>query len=124
MNPSTADEVKNDPTIERQCRRAKRLGFGGVVILNCGGIRETDSKKAWVADDPIGPRNSEVIREEILGNPEGVFIAGWGKPGHNHPASAAILDVFRRTGQVLFCLGRNSDGSPRHPLYVAYDQLF
>lgn len=28
LNPSTADEIKNDPTVERCERRARALGFG------------------------------------------------------------------------------------------------
>lgn len=121
MNPSTADEVKNDPTIERQCRRAKSLGFGGVVILNCGAIRETDSKKAWADEDPIGPENLETIRNEILRNQRNVFVAGWGKPAHKSGYANKVLDIFRDTGTPLWCLGKNSDGSPKHPLYVSYD---
>lgn len=121
MNPSTADEVKNDPTIERQCRRAKSLGFGGVIILNCGAIRETDSKKAWSDSDPVGPANVETITREVERNPEAIFIAGWGKPARSCGADRHILDLFRRLGHPLWCLGVNKDGSPKHPLYVGYD---
>jgi hypothetical protein len=121
MNPSTADEVKNDPTIERQCRRAKSLGFGGVVILNCGAIRETDSKKAWNIDDPVGPDNVRIIEAEIRNNPEAIFVAGWGTPAKSFGADVHILDIFRRSGTPLWCFGINKDGSPKHPLYVGYD---
>jgi hypothetical protein len=121
MNPSTADEVSNDPTIERQCRRAKQLGFGGVVILNCGAIRETDAKKAWNDPDPIGPANRDVIAREIKDNPTAVFIAGWGVPAKKFGADAHILDLFRNSQSTLYCLGVNADGSPKHPLYVGYD---
>lgn len=121
MNPSVADEVKNDPTIERCCRRAERLGFGGVTILNCGGIRETDSRRAWADDDPIGPENLEVIREEIHGNPEALFIAEWGNPASERGCDIPVLDIFKATGTPLYCLGTNANGSPKHPLYVGYD---
>lgn len=120
MNPSTADEIKNDPTIERQCRRAKMLGFGGLVILNCGAIRETDSRKAWADPEPIGPANLETIQKEIEGNPSGMFIAGWGAPARRVGADRPIIDLFERVGFPLYCLGVNSDGSPKHPLYVSY----
>lgn len=120
MNPSTADEVKNDPTIERQCRRAKSLGFGSLVILNCGAIRETDSKKAWSDPDPIGPKNLETLKNEITQNQHALFIAGWGKAAHNHRSSDTVLAVFRELNVPLWCLGKNSDGSPKHPLYVSY----
>lgn len=122
MNPSTADEFKNDPTIERQCRRARKLGFGGLVILNCGAIRETDSKRAWADEDPIGPKNLEIIRNEVLRNQRNVFVAGWGKPAHQSGIADKVLDIFRDTGTALWCLGKNSDGSPKHPLYVSYEQ--
>lgn len=121
MNPSTADETVNDPTIERQCRRAKLLGYGGVVILNCGGIRETDSKLAWSQADPIGPDNLEIISEEIARHPDSTFIAGWGTPARAYGADEPIKAMFLSSGVSLFCLGVNQDGSPRHPLYVGYN---
>lgn len=121
MNPSTADETSNDPTIERQIRRAKALGYGGIGVLNVGGIRETDSRKAWQDEDPIGPLNLETIRDEIRNNPGGMFIAGWGRPARNYGADDGVLAVFRDTKTPLFCLGINNDGSPKHPLYVGYD---
>lgn len=120
MNPSTADEVKNDPTIERQCRRAKQLGFGSLVILNCGAIRETDSKIAWSDPDPIGPNNLEIIKNEIIRNQDALFVAGWGRPAHQHGVCNSVLTIFRELGVPLWCLGKNNDGSPKHPLYVSY----
>lgn len=95
MNPSTADETVNDPTIERQCRRAKGIGYGGLCILNCGAIRCTDSKLAWSDEDPVGPENLEVIADEIANNPSGVFVAGWGTPaakyGADEPHQSNVL---------------------------------
>lgn len=121
MNPSTADETANDPTIERQCRRAKRLGYGGVVILNCGAIRCTDSHTAWSDEDPIGPENLETISEEIHRHPDSVFVAGWGTPAAKYGADEPIKAMFLSNGIPLWSLGINQDGSPRHPLYVGYD---
>lgn len=122
MNPSTADEVNNDPTIERQVRRATGLGYGGVVILNCGAIRETDSRKAWQDTDPIGPDNYATIEREVRENPSATFVAAWGRPATEFGASKSVLDIFRSTGTPLKCLGTNNDGSPRHPLYIGYKQ--
>ena len=34
LNPSFADEATNDPTIERCERRARRWGFGGLIVTN------------------------------------------------------------------------------------------
>jgi hypothetical protein len=122
MNPSTADEIKNDPTIERQCRRARSLGFGGLVILNCGAIRETNSETAWSDDDPVGPDNLAHIEAEVTSNPTAIFVAGWGKPAKSYGADVDILSLFSRLSVPLWCLGVNKDGSPKHPLYVSYNE--
>lgn len=122
MNPSTADEIHNDPTIERQQRRAHGLGFGGIVVLNCGAIRETNSKKAWQDKDPIGPDNYRTIRQEIDNNPSAQYVAAWGRPAHQFGAAEEVLRLFRAAGVTLKCLGTNGDGSPKHPLYVRYEQ--
>ena len=34
LNPSTATEVQNDPTVERCERRARTLGFGSFYVTN------------------------------------------------------------------------------------------
>jgi hypothetical protein len=34
LNPSTATEVQNDPTVERCERRARALGFGAFRVCN------------------------------------------------------------------------------------------
>ncbi len=33
LNPSTASEVENDPTVERLERRSRMWGYGGVRVL-------------------------------------------------------------------------------------------
>jgi hypothetical protein len=121
MNPSTADEHDNDPTISRQCVRAKSLGFGAVCILNCGAIRCTDSRKAWADEDPVGPYNLETISEEVRNNPSAMFIAGWGKPAAYFGADRPVVAIFKEMERSLHALAINGDGSPRHPLYIGYN---
>lgn len=54
VNPSTADEVENDPTIRKCMGFAERLGFGGLLMINVAAYRATDPKKCRDAADPIG----------------------------------------------------------------------
>ena len=42
LNPSTATEVQNDPTVERCERRARTLGYGGFRVTNIFAWRDTD----------------------------------------------------------------------------------
>lgn len=53
LNPSTADLSKNDPTVERCERRAKRMGFGGVEIVNLFALRSTDPQAIYSHIDPV-----------------------------------------------------------------------
>ena len=61
LNPSTATEVQNDPTVERCERRARALGYGAFCVTNIFAWRETDPKKMRAVPDPIGAYNDEAI---------------------------------------------------------------
>jgi hypothetical protein len=56
LNPSTATEVQNDPTVERCERRARALGFGAFRVLNIFAWRATDPRDMRAAADPVGPQ--------------------------------------------------------------------
>ena len=44
LNPSTADETKDDPTIRREIGFSHLWGFGGMIKCNIFGFRTTDPK--------------------------------------------------------------------------------
>ncbi|MCU7816788.1 MAG: DUF1643 domain-containing protein [Candidatus Thiodiazotropha sp. (ex Rostrolucina anterorostrata)] len=54
LNPSTADEYENDPTIRRCIRFAKDWGFGGLYMANLFAIRATKPKIMKAHHAPIG----------------------------------------------------------------------
>jgi hypothetical protein len=118
LNPSTATEENDDPTIVRCVTRASRAGAGGLVVVNCGAIRETDSEKARRAPDPIGPHNDAWIRALIPTC--SMHIAGWGPKARLFGGEKLLRRAFQESGTRLHALQVNNDGSPRHPLYVRY----
>ena len=61
LNPSTATEVQNDPTVDRCDRRARTLGFGVFMVTNIFAWRDTDPKKMRAAAEPIGAENDAMI---------------------------------------------------------------
>lgn len=48
-----------------------------------------------------------------------LVVAAWGGDGAYQERAKAVVALLSKF--PLVCLGRNSDGSPRHPLYVAGD---
>lgn len=117
LNPSTADETEDDPTIRRCIGFAKRWGYGGILMMNAYAYRSTDPKKMKAASDPVGPSNDEALSYQS--NACGMIVAAWGN--HIEPARAvSILRVLRGSGPVQ-CLGKNKNGTPKHPLYLKGD---
>jgi hypothetical protein len=124
FNPSTADETIDDPTI-RKCRGfAERWGYGRMVIVNLFSIRGTDPKIVGRVSDPVGPLNNYHITEATKDCRE--LVCAWGCGGHMKGAlqrrPRAVLELLeeKRFSMPITCLGYSKDGSPRHPLMLAY----
>ncbi|WP_170603046.1 DUF1643 domain-containing protein [Ruegeria arenilitoris] len=120
LNPSTATEIQNDPTVERCERRARALGFGAFQVTNIFAWRDTDPRKMRAAIDPVGPQNDEAILNGVDWADQ--VIAAWGTHGSHLNRGYAVENLLRDTGQPLFHLGLTKDGHPKHPLYIAYSQ--
>ena len=120
LNPSTATEVQNDPTVERCERRARALGFGSFRVTNIFAWRDTDPKKMRAAAEPVGPENDATIVEGCVWADQ--IIAGWGTHGEHLGRGAVTEALLRQTGLPVFHLGLTKAGHPKHPLYIAYTQ--
>lgn len=119
LNPSTADEIVNDPTIERCQRRAKQMGFGALVVVNIFALRSTDPKALYEEEDPYGPENMRIVLE--MSKTADMVICGWGKHGALNNHGKFMLMRMRNHGIKPHALKINKDGSPAHPLYIGYD---
>ena len=120
LNPSTATEVQNDPTVERCERRARALGSGGFAVANIFAFRATDPRVMRAETDPIGPANDATIRDLALTCDR--IICAWGGHGLHLNRGAQVHGLLKGTGQDLYHLGLTRDGQPRHPLYIAYQE--
>lgn len=121
VNPSTADEKEDDPTIRREIEFAKREGFGGMLKLNLYAFRATEPAVMWKAQrtgvDIIGgDRNHAVnLRGYALSFGCPVIVAAWGRHGKKRGPQVA------RDWPGMKCFGKNGDGTPKHPLYLKAD---
>ncbi len=118
LNPSTATEVQNDPTVERCERRARALGFGSFRVCNIFAYRATDPKAMRAQADPNGPGNDAAILEGA--DWADTVVCAWGTHGAHHQRGPQVETLLRATGKPLFHLGLSKAGHPKHPLYIAY----
>ncbi|KAA2213909.1 DUF1643 domain-containing protein [Teichococcus oryzae] len=122
MNPSTADERVDDPTVRRARDFTRRWGFGAMVVLNSFALRATRPAMLLEAEDPVGPGNDEAIREWSR-QAERVIVA-WGLPPRPlRWRGAALAALLREAGVKPLALKVTASGEPGHPLYIAGDTL-
>jgi len=124
LNPSTA-RVDDDHTIRKCIGFAKRGGAGGIMVVNLMAYSETSPKAlvqlARSGVDVRGPQNAAALRwafsrPMLLGR----NIAAWGRvPPKLRSVAKGSVGELNVHGYE--CFGRNEDGSPKHPLTLAYD---
>lgn len=120
VNPSIADEKDDDPTIRRTIGFAKRLKYGGVLMLNVGAYRATDPRDWKMAVDPFGPKNSILhLKKYITRFKPACIVAAWGKNCKSKCDPLRASEIIKEIPN-LKCWGRNSDGTPRHPARISY----
>jgi hypothetical protein len=120
LNPSTATEVQNDPTVERCERRARALGFGALRVVNIFAFRATDPRVMRAQADPVGEGNDAAIIEAAAWADR--VVCAWGSHGVHLDRGLVVEALLRATRQPLFQLGLTKAGQPKHPLYIGYDR--
>lgn len=118
LNPSTATEVQNDPTIERCEQRSRALGFGGFCAVNIFALRATDPRDMRAAKDPEGPENAQALLDAAQW--ADMVIAAWGVHGEHRGQGPAVAAQLHAEGHRMYHLGLTKAGHPRHPLYLPY----
>lgn len=114
LNPSTADEVKLDPSCTRARLYAERWGYGGLIVTNLFGWRATDPGEMKAVTDPVGPGNDRAI--VAAAREAAIVVCAWGNHGAHLGRSVAVRSLL---GKIrLHTLRLNGSGEPAHPLYL------
>ncbi len=121
LNPSTADEFKNDPTVERCCRRARMWGYDRIDVVNIFALRSTDPKGLYNCEDPVGIDNDAAIL--TAARQADLTVAAWGNHGRLGGRGQAVLRLLEQAGVSLHALAVSKMGEPVHPLYQPYSAL-
>jgi len=131
LNPSTADDQANDPTITRCLGFARREQAGGIVVVNLSPWRATDPQDL----EHARKRGEDVVRGEknraawALACSLGPVVPAWGAGMRSWMAGLALeLVAVARTAATRGqppprCLGwtKGRNPQPRHPLMLRAD---
>jgi hypothetical protein len=127
LNPSTADDAKDDPTIRRCKSFTARCGYERLVVVNLWAFRATDpSELRKAARDPdIDPTGGDKNLATIVDRARRarLVIAAWGAhaPTIDYLHVKEVVGKLEAAGIELWCLGKTSAGEPRHPLMLRSD---
>ena len=121
LNPSTADENTDDPTIKRCSDFAARWGYGRLIVVNLSPLRATDPQDLIAAGrepDEVAQRNMEHVI--AAANESSRVILAYGAHGDEADrASYVVGRLWDAMPSKLYCLGYTHKGLPKHPLYIA-----
>jgi len=123
LNPSTADEFLDDPTIRRCIGFAKSWGYSYLLVGNLFGMRATDPRElgaaierdGWAA--AVGPDNDKTVLD--LAGQASLVVCAWGASEHAASRSYQLVEQLQAAAPGgLFCASKTQDGHPSHPLYL------
>lgn len=117
LNPSLANEEKDDPTIRRCINFAKEWGYGGLIMLNIFAAVTPYPSLLQAMVNPIGELNTRVIVRHC--KKADIVVACWGGIAYGRDQADHILAMVLKERGEIHCLGVNKDGTPKHPLYLA-----
>jgi len=112
LNPSTANEEVDDPTIRRCVNYAKKWGYGGFMMVNLFAYRTTLPSNLKKVKYPVGSENDKYI--VTLSKKADITVAAWGNNGDFYSRDKEVLSLV----PSLMCLKINKSGQPAHPLYL------
>lgn len=112
LNPSTADEVRDDPTIRRCIAFARSWGYDSVCITNLFALRATDPRNLLAHAAPVGDRNDGYLRR--ISRRAALIVAAWGAHGVHRGRCAQVQALLPN----LHYLRITQTGEPGHPLYL------
>lgn len=118
LNPSKADEGRNDNTIKKLIKITTYNGYGGFFMLNLFGIISTDPKLLISHPNPIG-MNDTYLQATIAQVDKVVLCWGSFKEAYKNGRAEQVLSMVPE--EKRYCLRKSKVGNPWHPLYC-YDK--
>ena len=108
LNPSIADDKRDDPTIKRLIFFTKKYRYGGFYVANLF-TQITPYPKELNMDNRSKKNNLKIINDLIKKSDSIVYA--WGN----------LVSEPRELMEIIdnpLCFGKNLNGTPKHPLYL------
>jgi len=115
LNPSTANELEDDPTVRRLCGFAQDWGYGGIYLCNLFSFI-TPHPKELIQQTRNHKANTPAIQMAL--GLSILTVCGWGdgiKAVEQGYSRARF--VYELTDSPM-CFGLTQSGNPKHPLYL------
>jgi hypothetical protein len=113
LNPSTADAVRNDPTVSRCVGYATDWEYEEMTMLNVFAFRSTDPRALYGVPDPVGgDENDRWIAEEA--RVSDLVVCCWGTHAELGGRCREVADLLVGIGP-MHVLGLTKEGHPHHP---------
>ncbi len=117
MNPSTADETVDHPTVKKEIGFSQRWGYGKYIKTNIIPYGSTNPNKIdYKLLNKFAYENLTTILN--LARNVDCVLACWGRNNKLKQWANQVYNVLTIQKTEIFCLGKNRDGSPKHPLYL------
>ena len=125
LNPSTADHEVDDATIRRCIGFGKRMGMGGLTVVNLFAYRTKSPKvmftRQFQGTDTVGPDNRSYWARHCI-TASAHVICGWGAHPKARDQALSFMNWAEGANVPLYNLGPlNHNGAPKHPLYLPSD---
>ena len=120
LNPSTADELRDDNTVTRLTTFAQNWGYGGFYLVNCYPWIETDSDDL---DARLMEESDKILNKAKTENKKHIIrvwnfchtpVFMWGA----HEVDPGMVNWLKNRFRGAKCFGHTKDGHPKHPLYL------
>lgn len=118
LNPSTANELEDDPTIRRLCGFAQRWGYGGLYACNLFSYI-TPNPKDLLPEVRNHAANTPAIKMSL--GLTALTVCGWGDGLKEVPEKGKRVEDVKELLESPVCFGLTASGNPKHPLYLPND---
>ncbi|MCY4057543.1 MAG: DUF1643 domain-containing protein [Gammaproteobacteria bacterium] len=119
LNPSTADESRNDSAVTRCLGFAREWGAERLWVANLFAWRSRNPDDLRRPADPVGALNDGHLKSMAVKSRR--VVCAWGNHGKLNGRGKEVRNMLHDLGITPYVLGLTKDGQPKHPLYLPAD---